>query len=393
MKKIIIVAGMILTSGFTAFAQHLDVQSDPNLNTTSLFEKITHLEKKTDMFNVYMNMQGSFNVFFNNDEVDQTAFRMDQLRLEVKGNITDRIYYRYRQRLNRSNNPQSLDNLPTSIDYAAVGFHVYDNFSVFAGKQCTAFGGFEFDLNPIEVYQYCDMLEYMSNFLTGIDFSYQLTKNHEFRFQIVDSRNGSFRDMYGIVPDNIKQAKTPLGYTLNWNGNFLEQKLKTRWSASIFHEAKKKNWYYYALGTEISLNRFLGFFDFMYSSEDLDRTGIISEIAATDGYNTRALDTRYMSLILHLNYRVIPKLNVFAKGMYETARVEKANDQLEKGKYRTSWGYLAGLEFYPMKENLHFFLNYIGRSFQYTDKAKVFGVGDSNPQRVELGLVYQLPLF
>lgn len=393
MKRLIIAIGMILSSGFVAFAQHLDVQSDPNLNTTSLFEKITHLEKKTDMFNVYMNMQGSFNVFFNDDEVNQTAFRMDQLRLEIKGNITDRIYYRYRQRLNRSNNPQALDNLPTSIDYAAVGFHVCDNFSVFAGKQCTAFGGFEFDLNPIEVYQYCDMLEYMSNFLTGIDFSYQLTKNHEFRFQIVDSRNGSFKDMYGVVPENIEQAKTPLGYTLNWNGNFLEQKLKTRWSASIFHEAKKKNWYYYALGTEVALNRFLGFFDFMYSSEDLDRTGIISEITATDGYDTRALDTRYMSLVLHLNYRVIPKLNVFAKGMYETARVQKANDQLEKGKYRTSWGYMAGLEFYPMKENLHFFLNYIGRSFQYTDKAKVFGVGDSNPQRVELGLVYQLPLF
>ena len=46
-----------------------------------------------------------------------------------------------------------------------------------------------------------------------------------------------------------------------------------------------------------------------------------------------------------------------------------------------------------MEENLHFFLNYIGRSFQYTDKAKIFGVGNSNPQRIELGLVYQLPVF
>lgn len=74
-------------------------------------------------------------------------------------------------------------NLPTSIDYAAVGYHVTDKFSVFAGKQCTAFGGFEFDLNPIEVYQYCDMLEYMTNFLTGIDFSYWITPEHEVRFK------------------------------------------------------------------------------------------------------------------------------------------------------------------------------------------------------------------
>lgn len=393
MKKLIVLGGMLWGAVFPAFSQHLDFQSDPDINTTSLFEKVTRLEKKTDMFNVFLNMQGSFNVYFTDSKVDQTAFRMDQLRLEIKGNITDRIYYRYRQRLNRSNNPQALDNLPTSIDYAAVGFHVLDNFSVFAGKQCTAFGGFEFDLNPIEVYQYCDMLEYMSNFLTGIDFSWQLNTQHEFRFQIVDSRNGSFSDLYGEVPEGIKQAKTPLGYTLNWNGNLFDQLLKTRWSASVFHEAKKENWYYYALGTEVCLNRFLGFFDFMYSNENIDRTGIISEITATDGYTTRALDSRYMSLVLHLNYRFIPKLNVFVKGMYETASVKKANQQLEKGKYRTSWGYLAGLEYYPVKENLHFFLNYIGRSYRYTDRAKVFGVGNSNPQRIELGLVYQLPLF
>lgn len=393
MRKLIIAVGLLFFFIPTLQSQHLDFQSDPTLNTTTLFEKITKLEKKNDWFNVFLNMQGSFNVFFNDDRFDQTSFRMDQLRLEIKGNITDKIYYRYRQRLNRANNAQSLDNLPTSIDYAAVGYHVTDKFSVFAGKQCTAFGGFEFDLNPIEVYQYCDMLEYMTNFLTGIDFSYWITPEHEFRFQVVDSRNGSFEELYGKVPAGIKRAKTPLGYTLNWNGNLLDYKLKTRWSASIFHEAKKKNWYYYALGTEVALSKFLGFFDFMYSNEDIDRTGIISEITATDGYDTRVLNTRYMALVLHLNYRICPKLNLFLKGMYETAHVQKTTELLEKGKYRTSWGYMGGIEYYPMKDNLHFFLNYIGRSYNYTNKAKIFGVGNSDPQRIELGFVYQLPMF
>ncbi len=285
-----------------------------------------------------------------------------------------------------------MDNLPASIDYAAVGFHLTEQLSVFAGKQCTAFGGFEFDLNPIEVYQYCDMLEYMTNFLTGIDFSYWLTPEQEFRFQVVDSRNGSFEELYGEVPD-VKQAKAPLGYTLNWNGNFWEERLKTRWSASIFHEAKKKNWYYYALGTELSTPKFLGFFDFMYSNEDLDRTGIISTLVSDDTQDIRALNTRYLSLVLYLNCRLSPKVNFFVKGMYETASVLKANQGLEKGKYRTSWGYLAGLEYYPLEENLHFFLNYIGRSYEFTDRAKIYNQPDRNPQRIELGLVYQLPMF
>ena len=393
MQKILVIAGLLIFPFLSLRAQHLEFQSDPTIGTSTLFDKLLKLEKKAEWFNVFLNMQGSFNIYLKDyDKPEKTAFTMNQLRLEIKGNITDRIYYRYRQRLNRGNSAQALDNLPASIDYAAVGFHLTEQLSVFAGKQCTAFGGFEFDLNPIEVYQYCDMLEYMTNFLTGIDFSYWLTPEQEFRFQVVDSRNGSFEELYGEVPD-VKQAKAPLGYTLNWNGNFWEERLKTRWSASIFHEAKKKNWYYYALGTEHSTPKFLGFFDFMYSNEDLDRTGIISTLVSDDTQDIRALNTRYLSLVLYLNCRLSPKVNFFVKGMYETASVLKANQGLEKGKYRTSWGYLAGLEYYPLEENLHFFLNYIGRSYEFTDRAKIYNQPDRNPQRIELGLVYQLPMF
>lgn len=393
MQKILLIAGLLIFPFLSLRAQHLEFQSDPTIGTSTLFDKLLKLEKKAEWFNVFLNMQGSFNIYLKDyDKPEKTAFTMNQLRLEIKGNITDRIYYRYRQRLNRGNSAQALDNLPASIDYAAVGFHLTEQLSVFAGKQCTAFGGFEFDLNPIEVYQYCDMLEYMTNFLTGIDFSYWLTPEQEFRFQVVDSRNGSFEELYGEVPD-VKQAKAPLGYTLNWNGNFWEERLKTRWSASIFHEAKKKNWYYYALGTELSTPKFLGFFDFMYSNEDLDRTGIISTLVSDDTQDIRAFNTRYLSLVLYLNCRLSPKVNFFVKGMYETASVLKANQGLEKGKYWTSWGYLAGLEYYPLEENLHFFLNYIGRSYEFTDRAKIYNQPDRNPQRIELGLVYQLPMF
>lgn len=394
MKKRLLLCGLMLSAVPVLFAQHLDFQSGTGeYNSKTLFERVSKIEKKTDRFNLYLNMQGTFNAYFNNDDLEETAFKMNQLRVEVKGNATDKIYYRYRQRLNRANNPQALDNLPSSIDYAAVGFHITDKFSVFAGKQSTCFGGFEFDLNPVEVYQYCDMLEYMTNFLVGVDFSYWLNKNNEMRFQIVDSRNGTFQELYGKVAPGIKAAKAPLGYTLNWNGSFFENMLRTRWSASIFHEGTSKNWYYYALGTELNLNKFHMFFDFMYSNENIDRTGIISEIARNGGYDTRAVDTRYLSLVAHFNYRVLPKWNVFVKGMYETASVNKTNMVLEEGKYRTSWGYLGGVEYYPMKENLHFFLNYIGRSYDYTALAKAYGVDNYNPQRMELGLIYVIPMF
>lgn len=394
MKKLILLSVIV---GFTVpvFAQHLSFQStvSDTFDTKTLFERITKIEKRTDRLNIFLNMHGSMNVYLNDNQAEQATFKMNQLRIEAKGNINNWIFYRYRQRLNRSNNAQVLDNLPNSIDYAAIGFQVTPKFSVFAGKQSTVYGGFEFDLNPIEVYEYCDLLENMTNFLTGVDLAYWITDNHELQFQVLDSRNGSFDEMFGKVPAGVERAKTPLAYTLNWNGSFLENMIKTRWSASILHDATKKNTYYYALGTELNLHKFHMFFDFMYSDEQLDRKGIISNILYTDGIDTRALNADYMALVAHFNYRFTPKWNVFVKGMYETASVSKTTPELEKGKYRTSYGYLGGVEYYPMKDNLHFYITYVGRSFDYTERAQAFGAVNSNPQRLSLGLIYQIPIF
>lgn len=394
MKKLLllsVIAGMTIP----VFAQHLSFQSTEadTFDTKTLFEKVTRLEKRTNRLNIFLNTHGSMNVYPNSGDQEQATFKINQLRLEAKGSINDWIFYRYRQRLNRSNNPQVLDNLPSSIDYAAIGFQITRKFSVFAGRQSTVYGGFEFDLNPIEVYEYSDMLENMTNFLTGVDFSYWITDNHEFQFQVVDSRTGSFNEMFGEVPTGIKRAKTPLAYTLNWNGSFLENMIKTRWSASVLHDATNKNTYYYALGTELNLHKFHMFIDFMYSDEQLDRKGIISRILYDDGIETRALNTEYMALVAHFNYRIHKKWKVFAKGMYETASVGKSSQYLPKGKYSTSYGYLGGVEFYPMKDNLHFYVTYVGRSYDYTKCAKIFGASDTNPQRISMGLIYQIPIF
>lgn len=394
MKKINLFL-FLLICVFSLQAQHLSFQSShiDSMNAKTLFERITKIEKKTEKLNIFLNTQGSFNVYLNENDDQQAAFRMDQLRLEIKGNINNWIFYRYRQRLNRSNNPESLDNLPSSIDYAAIGFQVTPKFSIFAGKQSTVFGGIEFDLNPIEVYEYCDLLNHMTNFLTGVDFSYWLNDNHEFQFQVVDSRNGSFEEMYGKVNPGIKPAKTPLGYTLNWNGSFWENRIRTRWSASVFHDATNKNMYYYALGNELHLKKFKMFFDFMYSTEQLDRKGIISQLAYQAGFENRALHARYIALVAHFNYRFRQKFNIFVKGIYETASITRSNAEYTKGKYSNSWGYIGGIEYYPMRENLHFFLTYIGRSYDYTRCAKIFGASDKNPQRVAAGIIYQIPVF
>ena len=102
--------------------------------------------------------------------------------------------------------------------------------------------------------------------------------------------------------------------------------------------------YYYALGNELNLGKWNAFVDFMYSKEDIDRKGIITNIVGRPGGHN-AFDANYLSVVAKCNYRFLPKWNVFVKGMYETASVSKASEGIEKGNYRTSWGYLPGIEY------------------------------------------------
>lgn len=370
------------------------VEAQNNANEKTLFEEVTGLKQKSDKFNFYLNMNGSFDAVEGVSDPTKGKFNMRQFRIEAKGQINDWLSYRWRQRLNRSNaQGDNIDNMPTSIDIAGIGVKMSDKWSMFAGKQCANYGGIEFDLNPIEIYEYSDMIENMSNFMTGVNFCFDATANHQFNFQILDGMNGTFKDTYGAKAADmgLKDTKFPLVYTLNWCGNF-NNVFKTRWSASLMSQAKDENMTYIALGNELSLGQFGMFLDFMYSKEGIDRKGIITGIVGGP-YN--AANAEYMSIVTKLNYRFNTNWNVFVKGMYETASLGKAykvdGETYADGKYRTSLGYLAGLEYYPMENsNLHFFLTYVGRKFDYTDKA---GMKDYDTNRVSLGFIYQLKMF
>ena len=392
----------LLTLLFVAFcAMGLNAQEK------SLYEELSGVKKKTDKFNLYMNMNGSFDAMFNDNGFDYGKFNMRQLRIEAKGNVNEWLSYRWRQRLNRPNNGgDNIDNLPTSIDIAGIGVKLGDKFSIFAGKQCAAYGGFEFDANPIEIYEYSDMIEYMSNFMTGINIGYDFMEGQQLNFQVLNSLNGDFGNMYGFDDENgdlimpileslnITPSKLPLVYTLNWNGNFANI-YKTRWSASIMSQAEGKNLYYFALGNELTLGKFNMYFDVMYSNDAIDRSGIMTEIVG-EGLGHNIFKTSYLSLVTKLNYRFAEKWNVFVKGMYETASVVDHTDPraypfIINGKYRTSLGYLGGIEYYPMESNLHFFLTYVGRHYMYEEIA--VGHEDYSTNRVSVGFIYQLPMF
>ena len=388
MKKFLLFALLFVPT--TMMAQQ---DKDASAGEQSLFEKITKIEKKQDNFHFLLNMTNSFDVNQGDGEFQNAKFNMRQLRIEAKGNINDTFSFRWRQRLNRNNSPapDGIDNMPaSSIDVAGIGVKVSDQFSMFLGKQCAAYGGIEFDLNPIEIYEYSDMVDYMSNFLTGANFQFQLAPAHQLQLQILDSRSASMSDMYG---DGYEQSKVPLLYTVNWNGSF-GGVFNTRWSYSLMSQAKGYQSHYIALGNELNLDKFNAFFDVMYMREGIDREGIVSGIVGNNSVGGHQNDAEYLSFVLKGQYRFSPQWNFFVQGMYENEGFSKANGAIEKGKYRTALGYLAGIEYYPLKNsNLHFFLTYVGRHYSYTDRAKAFGADDYSTNRISLGYIWQLPMF
>ena len=175
-----------------SMAQGTDGNANGADGEKTLFERVTNIEKKNDKFNMYLNMQAGLYTGFNQNGVDGFAggaFKVPQLRLEVKGQLTDRLSYRWRQRLNKSYEPTGSDALPLAIDVAGVGIKATEGLSFFLGRQCVAYGGFEFDANPIDIYKYSELVAHQYIFMTGLTASYNFTPGQQMVFQVLNSNS------------------------------------------------------------------------------------------------------------------------------------------------------------------------------------------------------------
>ena len=200
-------------------------------NYQSLAERFSLIEKKNDIFNLYINFSASGRTV---DEGDgwHTGFANKELRLEIKGNLTNKLFYRFRHTLNKSNVAKSEDNFAKATDMMMVGYNLSDKFTVMAGKITQIWGGFEYDENPMYIYQYSDFLDHMDIYTAGAMLSYKPVPTQEIALEVANSFNGKLSDEYGddIIVANgqsyktIEEAKAPLMYVANWNGSFLDDK-------------------------------------------------------------------------------------------------------------------------------------------------------------------------
>ena len=368
----------------------------------SLAEEVTKLKKSNDMFNVYLNTAASVQVETDNEHEWSTGFKNKHLRLEIKGNLTDKLYYRFCYRMTNSNVARSEDNFARSTDVVMIGYRFSDKLSVEAGKIFQPFGGYEVDENPIYIYEYSDLTGGLECYLGGVVVNYKPVPTQEIVVGVTNAHNDKFADVYGdnslaIEGDGtqnriLEKTRIPLGYSLGWNGSFLNNRLLTRWSWGIEGEARHKYSRMLILGQKLNLDRLQWYFDYMYQNDGLDRFGLASrevrDFFPAVGGEVWMSDVNYTSFITKLNWQFAPQWNLMLKGMYETASVTKV-DRFKD--FRKSYGYVGSVEYYPVKsQDFRVFLAYVGRKVTYKDGV---GLDKYNTNRIELGFKYRIKAY
>jgi len=184
---------------FLLLPTHLWAQKkERQVGDTTYYKTLIPEEKQGLLKNISMiaNMQFALRNEFVDGDYTQSRFRNEQFRLEIRGQITKKVYFRFRDRYTRAQTSESIDNISRSVDLAYLRFDINDKFSISAGKMCADWGAWEFDWNPIDIYEYSDIIEYADNFLTGVGFTYTPSNRNQWTIQILDSRTKSFEELY-----------------------------------------------------------------------------------------------------------------------------------------------------------------------------------------------------
>ncbi|MBO4984336.1 MAG: OprO/OprP family phosphate-selective porin [Bacteroides sp.] len=393
MKKRLLTALLSACLALPLWAQ--DPLIEPEEGKT-LLERITP-DGKT-IANSSMNLQfyTSGAASFTEGELEEAAFRINKVRLEILGNIGKDFSYHFRQSFNKYSNPHALDNLSSSVEYAYMNWKMNDKLKLTVGKQIIQLGGHEYWINGLKIREFSDFNNNIACYQAGVNAAVSLTPTQQLNLQLLNNRAGTEEDIFLFGrPDGLEKAKAPLLGTVNYDGTFCDKALNLRYSVSAGQLTKGRNIFYLTAGNIWKEGPVFAYLDIMYSREGVDTKGLISELSANlpDGGVT-AQYAQYLTLIGNFDYRIHPNWNLYVKSAYETGGVYKANGPYEKGRYRCTWNIQACAEFFPMKNSeLLIFLHLLHKHHGFTARAKALGMENYDTQRISLGLVYTIPVF
>ena len=393
MKKTILFACLLAGGVMAAVAQEPLIRPAEG---KTLLERVTKEGKSIASSSMNLQFYTSAAAYLTDGKLDEAAFKINAVRLEILGSFGKDFSYHFRQSFNKYSNPHVLDKLSSSVECALVNWKMNRRFKLTVGKQALQLGGYEYWVNSIKVREFSDFNNNIACYQAGVNGAVSLSPTQQLNFQVVNNRGGDEDEtfLYGR-PEEVGKGRVPMLSTANWDGYFFDRGLNLRYSVSWGQLADKRNILYLTAGNVWEKGPVLAYVDFMYSREGLDSKGLVSELSASrpEGGVT-AQHVSYFATIANFDYRVHRHWNLYVKGAYETGSVYKANGFYEKGLYRRTWNVQACAEYFPMENSeLLIFLHLLYKNHGLTQRAKALGADDYSSQRISLGLVYTIPVF
>lgn len=366
-----------------SFSQPNDSLTDPliKLDKGELFKDITlGFDMRTE-FQAYR--------FSGGDQFPRgMLFENGFTALRISGKLHERVDFTFRNRFNRTTEVQSLDRLSSDIEFAYVKVKASEKLEVYVGKMFAFYGGYEYEYSPLYILEFNDIYSNALAFVTGAGLSYQAFDNHQFRFQILNSRTLLYEDLYGdVASENVQEPIWPVNFVGNWRGQFFDGKFETNYSASYSNEVRNRGTYFVTLGHKYKSKDLSIMYDFQYSKEDIDTKGIVSTLLDDE----LAEDVLYVENWLRAEYRFSRKFQGLITLMSSTAY---DNFSTSRELIRTSYGAIPTLYYNPFKKiDIRFFMAYIGRYYDYSDYAKQnLGVESFNKNELRIGILAPLNL-
>lgn len=382
MKSFLI--GVFLLTPLMGISQQMDSVTSPLISIDK--------EKFLKHVNIGFDMRTEFQAYkFRGGDQYYNGLQFENgfTALTISGQLHERVDFNFRNRFNSDTEVQSLDLLSNNIQFAYLKVKATEKIDVYIGKMFAFYGGYEFEFNPLYILEFNNIYSNALAFVTGAGLTYQAYKNHQLRFQVLNSRTLLYEDLYGdIASQNIQEPIWPVSLVANWRGHFFDGKFETNYSASYGNEVKNQGTYFFTLGHKYKNKDLTLMYDFQYSYEEIDTKGIVNSILVD---NEIAENVLYVENWLRGEYRFSQKF----QGLL-TLMTNSAYDNLNTSRdhIRTSFGAIPTIYYNPFKKiDLRFFLAYIGRYYEYSSYAKDnFDVADYNRNELRIGVIAPLNL-
>lgn len=384
-------------SSFWAFSQESEeAQFDSAVLKTQPLIKVNKEGSVVRDVNMIAHMRFALNNNFVNGVFTNSQFRANDVRMEIIGRVSKKLKVRFRDVYSRSAaDAATVDLLRRTIDLAFVEYEATSKLSLTAGKMFGEFGGYEIFYNPITMVVYNDWMANGDVFLGAVKANYRVSSNHRFGLQLANSSSRSFDQNYGNTA-GVAASKAPMSITVNWNGNFADNVIGTKWSYSHFNLAKGKSMNQFVLGNQYKKNGLTLQYDFRYSNEALDRAGVASAYLGND-FSNRLKDVNYVEHWVRGEYFFTPTISATAIGMVSSS-YWMGNPDMSAAKnnlLRNSWTYTSSIECHLNKQhNIKVFLSYVGKFNRYTDYARNrFNLQNNSTSQVLLGIMSHFVVF